>query len=85
MWSSIPYSILADDDFTSGVAPIAGGSTSLPAKTAKWTTTRGKLTEDECNAAAKEFHSRKFDLRFYDDDVWVKNNPEDPKTTELAA
>ncbi len=85
MWTSIPYSVLADDEWTSSVGPIGAGSTSLPAKTAKWTTTRGKLNQDECNAAAKEFHSRKFDLRYYDDDVWVKNHPDDPKAAELAS
>ena len=30
MWSTIPYSVLADDEWTSGVGPIRGGSTSLP-------------------------------------------------------
>lgn len=85
MWTSIPYSVLADDEWTPSVGPIVAGSTSLPAKTAKWTTTRGKLTQDECNAAAKEFHSQAFDLRYYDDDVWVKNNPDDPRAAELEA
>ena len=33
----------------------ARGSTSLPAKTAKWTTTQGKLTQDECNERARAF------------------------------
>jgi hypothetical protein len=42
------------------------------------------LTQDECNAAAKAFHSKAFDLRHYDDDVWVKNNPDDPRAVELA-
>jgi len=85
MWSSIPYSVLADDKWTAGVGPIGGGSTSLPAKTAKWTTTQGKLTQDECNAAAKAFGSSKFDLRMYDDDVWVKNNPDAEQTTALTS
>ena len=64
---------------------IGPGSTSLPAKTAKWTTTQGKLTQDECNAAAKAFHSAKYDLRYYDDDVWAKNNPDAEQTTALAS
>jgi hypothetical protein len=85
MWTSIPYSVLADDDWTAGVGPIGPGSTSLPAKTAKWTTTQGKLTQDECNAAAKAFSSRVHDLRHYDDDSWAKNNPDAPQTAELAA
>jgi hypothetical protein len=85
MWSSVPYSVLADDNWTTGVGPIVAGSTSLPAKTAKWKTTQGKLTQEECNAAAKAFGSKAHDLRFYDDDVWVKNHPDDPKAAELAA
>ena len=85
MWTPIPYSVLADDDWTASVGPIGGGITSLPAKTAKWTTTRGKLTQDECNAAAKAFRSRAHDLRHYDDDVWVKNNPDAEQTTALAS
>jgi hypothetical protein len=85
MWTSIPYSILDDDNWTPGVGPIGPGSSSLPPKTAKWTTTQGKLTQDECNAAAKAFRSAKFDLRNYDDDVWVKNNPDAEQTAALAA
>jgi hypothetical protein len=84
MWTSIPYSVLADDDWTAGVGPIGPGSTSLPAKTATWTTTQGKLTQDECNAAARAFSSKAFDLRHYDDDVWAKNNPGAPQAAELA-
>ncbi len=84
MWTSIPYSVLADDEWTSGVGGIGAGSSSLPEKTAKWTTTQGKLTQDECNAAAKAFHSKAFDLRHYDDDVWAKNNSDNPKAAELA-
>ena len=85
MWTPIPYSVLEDDEWTAGVGPIRGGSTSLPPKTAKYTTTRGKLTQDECNAAAREFSSRVHDLRHYDDDTWVKHHPDDPKAAELDA
>jgi hypothetical protein len=83
MWTPIPYSVLADDVWTAHVGPIAGGATTLPPKTAKWTTTRGKLTEDECNAAARDFGSPLHDLRHYDDDGWRKFNPEDERTRKL--
>ena len=83
MWTPIPYSVLEDDEFTESVGPIRGGSTSLPGKTAKYTTTRGKLTQDECNAAAREFSSTLHDLRHYDDDTWVKHHPDDPRAQEL--
>src|SRR5262249_6866042 len=85
MWTTIPYSVLADDEWTARVGPMGAGVTTLPEKTAKWTTTQGKLTQDECNAAAKAFRSKAFDLRHYDDDVWAKNNPDDPRAAELAA
>ena len=42
-------------EWTSTVGPIRGGSSTLPPKTGKYTTTRGKLTQDECNAAARAF------------------------------
>jgi hypothetical protein len=83
MWTPIPYSVLADDEFTETVGPIRSGSTSLPEKTAKYTTTRGKLTQDECNRFAREFHSAAHDLRHYDDDTFVKFHPDDQKAAEL--
>lgn len=85
MWTPIPYSVLADDEWTASVGPIRGGSSSLPAKTAKYTTTRGKLTQEECNRLAREFASPAHDLRHYDDDTWVKLHPDDPKAAELEA
>jgi len=85
MWTPIPYSVLVDDEWTSGVGPIRGGSTSLPEKTAKYTTTRGKLTQDESNQLAREFRSTAHDLRHYDDDTWVKHHPDDAKAAELEA
>jgi len=83
MWTSIPYSVLVDDEWTASVGPIRSGSTSLPEKTAKWTTTRGKLTDEENNRLAREFSSTVHDLRHYDDDTWTKFHPDDPKAAEL--
>jgi hypothetical protein len=84
MWSTIPYSVLADDEWTGGVGPIRGGSTSLPGKTARYTTTRGKLTLDECNEAARALRMPTLDDGFrYLDDAWVKNHPDDPRAHEL--
>lgn len=85
MWTRIPYSVLEDDEWTATVGEIRDGSTSLPAKTAKYTTTRGKLTQEECNRLAREFSSTVHDLRHYDDDNWVKFHPDDPKAAELEA
>jgi hypothetical protein len=83
MWTPIPYSVLSDDEWTSTVGPIRGGSTSLPAKTGPYTTTRGKLTQDECNRLAREFSSPAYDLRHFDDDTWAKFHPDDPRAERL--
>src|SRR5260370_20269382 len=83
MWTAIPSSVLADDEWTSTVGPIGPGTSSLPAKTAPYTTTRGKLSMDECNELAREFRPSGWDLRHYDDDTWIKNHPSDPRADEL--
>ena len=78
--------MLDDDEWTSGVGPIRGGSTSLPRKTALYTTTRGKLTQDECNEAAR---AREFTPSVtaagarYLDDSWVKHNHASPEADAL--
>jgi hypothetical protein len=83
MWTPVPYSILADDEWTSTVGPIGPGRTALPAKTSGWSTTRGKLDQDENNRLAREFRPAGWDLRHYDDDTWVKNHADDPRAQEL--
>lgn len=84
MWSAIPYSVLADDEWTSSVGPIRGGSTSLPAKTKRYTTTRGMLTQGECNSLAKEFTPSALaaGARFRDD-AWVKYHAGRPEAEAL--
>lgn len=82
MWTPIPYSVLIDDEWTSTVGAIQPGSTSLPAKSAKYTTTRGKLSQDECNAQAAAFRPGGWDQRHLDDDWWVKNHAEDPRAQD---
>jgi hypothetical protein len=83
MWTPVPYSILSDDEWTSTVGAMRPGTTSLPAKTARYTTTRGKLTQEECNEAARSFRPSAWELRHYDDDTWVKNHADDPRADEL--
>jgi hypothetical protein len=83
MWSTIPYSVLVDDEWTSTVGAWREGSTSLPAKTAPYTTTRGKLSVDECNRLASEFRPAAWNLRHYDDEAWIKNHFDDPRADEL--
>jgi hypothetical protein len=83
MWTPVPYSVLADDEWTSTVGPIRSGTSSLPAKTAPYTTTRGKLSLAECNRLAAEFRPTGWHLRHYDDDTWIKNHPSDSRADEL--
>lgn len=84
MWSTIPYSVLTDDEFTRTVGGIRSGSTSLPAKTSTWTTTQGRLTLDEVNARAKAMNplTAQEPYRFLDD-RWIKDHPNDPRAQEL--
>ena len=79
MWTPIPYSVLVDDEWTATVGPMRPGTTSLPAKTAGYTTTRGKLSQDECNRLAAAFRPTGWDARHYDDDNWVKFRFDDPR------
>jgi len=86
MWSPIPYSVLTDEEWTHSVGPIRGGSTSLPRKTGLYTTTRGKLTQEQCNQLAREVHRTvgHTDRRFLDD-TWVKSHYDDPRADALYA
>jgi hypothetical protein len=84
MWSTIPYSVLADEEFTSGVGPIRSGSTSLPAKSSTWTTTEGRLTLEDANRRAAALHPlpAQEPYRFLDD-RWLKDHPGDKRAEEL--
>ncbi len=83
MWTPIPFSVLADDEWTATVGAMRPGTTSLPSKTAPYTTTRGKLSQDECNRLAREFRGHAWELRRYDDDTWLKNHQDDRRADEL--
>jgi hypothetical protein len=84
MWSTIPYSVLADDNWTASVGPMGAGSTSLPSKTGLYTTTRGKLSLEEANALARGFTPETLQgkNRFYDDQ-WVKYYSGTPEAENL--
>jgi hypothetical protein len=83
MWTPIPYSVLVDDEWTSTVGSMREGTTSLPAKTGPYTTTRGKLSLEECNRLASEFRPTAWHLRHYDDEGWIKNHFTDPQADAL--
>ena len=60
------------------------GSTTLPPKTALWSTTRGKLPLDQVNELARSFQPRSMELPYrYLDDEWVKTHYRDEKADEL--
>jgi hypothetical protein len=85
MSMGIPYSVLADDDFTATMGPANRKRwSSLPKKTGLWTTTRGKMTLEELNAASRACRPPIEDPRLrYLDDLWVKWHAGDPRADEL--
>lgn len=84
MWTPVPYSVLADDEWTSTSGELRNGGWSPQSKTSTWTTTRGKLTLDEYNAAARDFTPAVLEepYRFLDD-TWVKWHHDTPLADEL--
>lgn len=84
IFSDIPYSVLVDDELTSTVGPIRGGSTSLPRKTGRWTTTRGRLDLEEANRQAREFRPLACREPYrYLDDSWIKFHHTDERAQDL--
>jgi hypothetical protein len=84
METPIPYSVLVDDEFTATSGPIRRGWSSLPPKTGRWTTTRGKLGLDDLNALARSSKPKVVTepYRFLDD-WWVKTHHDDERAHEL--
>lgn len=84
MWSTVPYSVLADDEFTATSGEMRPGSTSLSAKRSTWTTTRGKLSLDEYNRLAAQFTPVICRAPYrYLDDAWVKTHSDTALADEL--
>lgn len=73
----VPLHVVHDDDYPRRVNPNGKadwrGTSTLPAKTAPFTTTLGKLDEDALNQAARDFDSPLFRRPWsHMDDQWVK-------------
>lgn len=79
MWTPIPYSVLADEEWTATVGPMSSGGTDLPRKTGLWQTSEGKLGLDELNQRCRDFDPPSWQHRFYNEDVFVKHHPGDPR------
>jgi hypothetical protein len=73
MISTLPYSILADGDAAPTVGGMGPGSSSLPAKAGRYTTSRGRLTLEEYNKEAANFRPKITQEPYrYLDEEWVK-------------
>lgn len=84
MQQTIPYSVLIDDEYTPSAGTFEPGNTSLPDKTGPYQTTRGKMTLEEVNAAAREFTPKASTEPFkFFDDQWIKYNFDRPEADEL--
>jgi hypothetical protein len=81
----VPYSVLADDEFTATMGPPTRRRwSSLPKKTGLWTTTQGKMALEELNAASRAVRLPiEAPALRYLDDTWVKWHADDPRADEL--
>ena len=84
----IPGHVLVEHDYARRVNPNglsdAKGTTSLPAKTSTYSTSRGRLTEDELNASAKAFASPLVDGPWrYFDAYTIKYHHGDPEVDAM--
>jgi hypothetical protein len=80
--------VLSDDDYSRRVNPNGladcRGTSSLPAKTALFATTRGRLTEDELNATARSLRSPLYEAPWvHFDEQWVKWHWQDPEVDRM--
>jgi hypothetical protein len=80
----VPAGVLVDHEYPRRANPggLAGITTSstLPAKTGRYTTTQGRLTEEELNAAARDFRSPLFEAPWrHFDEQWVKWHWREPE------
>lgn len=80
--------VVDHDDYSRRVNPKGigqcSGTSSLPVKSAKYMTTRGRLTQDEANSAAQAFRSPLTTGEWAAiDDEWVKQNWETPEASAL--
>jgi len=84
MYSNIPYSVLSGEPYTSTVGMMHPGITNLPEKKDIFTTTKGKMTFAEYNAASRAFVP--FDARTENAhlcDTWLKYHAETAEAKAL--
>ncbi|MGQ0700481.1 MAG: hypothetical protein ACT4PZ_19855 [Panacagrimonas sp.] len=86
MMSGVPYSVLAGGDFAPSTGPAQHGTSSLPAKTGRYTTSRGRIDLATYNRLAGEFRPKILDepMRWRDEE-WVKHYHGTPDADALYA
>ena len=84
LYSLIPYSILQGDDYTPSCGPVYPGTSHLPPKLDRYTTTRGVLTLAQYNKLARQMRPPAVDPRYRQlCETWVKYNSGTPLADEL--
>jgi hypothetical protein len=75
MYTPIPYSILAGDDYTHSSGRVYPGSTCLPRKEDRYRTSRGVVPLAEYNRLVREFTPKACEKRNrFLDETWLKYN-----------
>jgi hypothetical protein len=84
VFTPLPLSVLAGDDYVPSVGPILHGSSNLDPKVDRYQTSRGRLTLAEYNRLAQAHVPADCEdrLRFLCE-TWVKYNPQAPLAAEL--
>jgi hypothetical protein len=84
VYTPLPYSVLAGEEYVPGVGPIQSGASHLDPKEDRYRTTAGVLTLAEYNRRAREFVPRacRDKYRFLCE-TWVKYNYDTPLADEL--
>jgi len=84
VYSHIPYSILADGDFTRTCGPMKSGITNLPTKVDRYTTSAGVLGLEEYNRRSRDFSPQVCSDKYrHLCETWVKYNHDAPLADEL--
>jgi hypothetical protein len=84
LYSQIPYSILADGDFTRTSGGLRPGLTYLPPKIDRYTTSQGTLSIDEYNRRVRDFVPAVCTDKYrHLCETWVKYNHDSALADEL--
>jgi hypothetical protein len=83
-YTSLPYSVLAGDDYVSTCGPIQAGTSHLPPKTDRYRTSVGVLTLEEYNRRARAFTPQQCSDKYrFLCETWIKYNHNTSVANEL--